>query len=67
MEKYPHIFHNSLRLRIYGPPAARIEFPNRESLEGELLEFPICRSPRGEIFGGREQLLQTIQIGLFLL
>lgn len=27
-------------------------FPNKGTLTGVLLEFPLLRSPRGEIFGG---------------
>ena len=35
-----------------GDVGSSIDFPNRGTLTGELLEFPLLRSPKGEIFGG---------------
>lgn len=38
------------RVRIMGCLLLLLKFPTGGSLGGELLEFPICRSPRGKIF-----------------
>lgn len=48
---YPHPFHNILRFRINGPPVPKIEFPNIGTQKRGLLEFPLLRSPRVEIYG----------------
>lgn len=34
------------------PSAFSVEFLDMGTLEGGLLEFPLLRTPRGEIFGG---------------
>lgn len=33
------------------PAPPPIDFPNQGTLTGDLFEFPLGRSPRGEIFG----------------
>lgn len=50
--KYPHIFYNRKRMRKNGGhPPPPIDFQIRGLSQGELLEFPCVRSPKGEVFG----------------
>lgn len=44
---YPHHFQNRLRRRLSGTRGSKILFPNEGTPKGDLLEFPILRSPKG--------------------
>lgn len=51
------MFHNSVRNKKNRDTTPPIDSPDKETFTGVLLEFSLLRSRRGEIFGGRGELL----------